>query len=232
VAQGTSTMSPYMHFGQISPVELAMVVGAAKGVPDADRDVYVEELIVRRELAVNFCYYQSAYDSYESLPAWSKKTLAEHRNDPRPYGHTLKQLETAQTNDPYWNAAQREMTATGFMHNYMRMYWGKRILEWAPTPQRAYEWTLHLNNKYFIDGRDPNAYANVGWIFGLHDRPWGPERKIFGKVRYMNAAGLERKFDMDAYVRWVSTLPGAGGAEPQLTSPAPSPPSSTPRRRS
>lgn len=206
--QHTSTLSPYLHFGQISPLEIALTVAKAQA-KSADRDAYLEELIVRRELASNFVHYTPNYDAYECLPDWARKTLSEHRRDPREHLYSRKQLEAAQTFDPYWNAAQLEMTRTGYMHNYMRMYWGKKIIEWSKTPEAAYETTIELNNKYFLDGRDPNAWCNVGWLFGLHDRPWGPARKIFGTVRYMNAAGLERKFDMDAYVAWVDTLPKA-----------------------
>ena len=196
--QQTSTLSPYLHFGQISPIEIAL---AARGSAE-----FLEELIVRRELAINFCNFTPNYDRYESLPMWAKKTLAQHRRDKRPVIYSLAQLESAASADPHWNAAQREMTKTGYMHNYMRMYWGKKIIEWSRTPQSAYETAIYLNNKYFLDGRDPSAWTNVGWLFGLHDRPWGPPRKIFGLVRYMNAAGLERKFDMDAYVKWVDSL--------------------------
>lgn len=201
----TSTMSPYLHFGQISPVQIALAVRDAD-VSKVDRDAYLEELIVRRELSMNFCEFNGQYDSYKCIPEWARKTLSEHRHDERPVTYTRKQLERAETADPYWNAAQLEMTKTGFMHNYMRMYWGKKILEWTTDPQKAYELTLELNNAYELDGRDPNSFANIAWIYGLHDRPWGPQRKIFGLVRYMNAAGLERKFDMDAYVKWVATL--------------------------
>jgi deoxyribodipyrimidine photo-lyase len=198
-------MAAYLHFGHVSPIELALKVLAATA-PKADADSYVEELIVRRELAVNYCEYAEDYDAYDALPAWAKQTLKDHAADPRPHIYTAAELEAARTIDPYWNAAQTEMNVTGFMHNYMRMYWGKRILEWTQSPREAYETTLRLNNKLFLCGRDPNAYANVGWIYGLHDRPWGPARKIFGTVRYMNAAGLDRKFDMDAYVRRVNDL--------------------------
>jgi deoxyribodipyrimidine photo-lyase len=199
----TSHMSPYLHFGQISPLELALRVRAAKA-PQEDVDSYVEELVVRRELAINYCHYTENYDSYDALPGWAKQTLKDHVKDPRPYVYTAEELEAARTEDPYWNAAQVEMNTTGFMHNYMRMYWGKKILEWSASPREAFETTLRLNNRLFLDGRDCSAYANVGWIYGLHDRPWGPARKIFGTVRYMNAAGLKRKFDMVAYVERVT----------------------------
>jgi deoxyribodipyrimidine photo-lyase len=205
VAAHSSHMSMYLHFGHISPLELALAAREAKA-PTADRDAYLEELIVRRELSINFVYYDRNYDRYDCIPDWAKKTLAAHAKDKRPHLYTREQLEAAQTFDPYWNAAQLEMVRTGFMHNYMRMYWGKKILEWSKTPEEAFETTLYLNNKYFLCGRDPNGWANVAWVFGLHDRPWGPERPIFGLVRYMNAAGLERKFDIDAYVKKVALL--------------------------
>jgi deoxyribodipyrimidine photo-lyase len=206
----TSTMSAYLHFGQISPIDIALAVRDS-AAPKADRDAYLEELIVRRELSVNFVTYNGQYDRYDGLPAWAKQTLAEHRRDKRPALYSRADLEAGRTADPYWNAAQHEMTKTGFMHNYMRMYWGKKIIEWSPTPQEAFEAALYLNNKYFLCGRDPNGYTGVAWLFGLHDRPW-QERPIFGKVRYMNAAGLERKFDMDAYVKKVDQIPPSSGS--------------------
>jgi deoxyribodipyrimidine photo-lyase len=204
--QRTSTMSPYLHFGNISPVELALAVEKDRTASSADRESYIEELIVRRELAMNYCNFVSDYDKYESLPEWARKSLSEHRNDKREFLYTSEQLEQAKTHDPYWNAAQLEMTKTGFMHNYMRMYWGKKILEWMPSPKEAFETTLYLNNKYEMDGRDANSFANIAWIYGLHDRPWGPQRKIFGLIRYMNSAGLERKFDIDRYVKRVAMM--------------------------
>ena len=174
--------------------------------PTKDREAFLEELIIRRELAMNFVNYTSGYDQFSSLPRWARQTLKQHRRDKRYRSYTLKQLESAQTDDPFWNAAQREMTTSGFMQNSLRMYWGKKILEWTRSAQKAFETALHLNNKYFLDGRDPVSCANVGWIFGLHDRPW-QNRTIFGTVRrYMNAAGLERKFDMDAYLKYVDEL--------------------------
>ena len=169
---------------------------------------YLEELIVRRELAANFVAFEPRYDDYACLPGWARATLAAHRADRRPHIYPREQLESARTHDRYWNAAMREMRDTGFMHNYMRMYWAKKILEWSADPTAAFQTVLHLNNKYFLDGRDANSYANVAWVFGLHDRPW-PERPVFGKVRYMNAKGLERKFDMAAYLRAVDALIGA-----------------------
>ena len=200
-------MSKYLHFGQISPVALAMKVReTARGSRD-DRHAYIEELMVRRELACNFVHQRPDYDAFTCLPDWARQTLDQHRHDARPYLYDREQLEAASTHDPYWNAAMREMRHTGYMHNYMRMYWGKKILEWSASPEEAYANALALNNKYFIDGRDPNSFANVGWIFGLHDRPW-QERAVFGKVRYMNAAGLKRKCDIEGYVRKVNDLVG------------------------
>ncbi|HVT88851.1 MAG TPA: deoxyribodipyrimidine photo-lyase [Tepidisphaeraceae bacterium] len=190
----TSMLSPYLHFGQISPLQIALATRR--------NSKFIEELVVRRELSMNFVHYTENYDRFDCLPNWAKLTLQSHRRDKRAYIYSIKQLEAARTHDRYWNAAQTEMLRTGFMHNYMRMYWGKKILEWSRSPRIAYETTLYLNNRYFLDGRDPVSYANVGWIFGLHDRPW-TRRPIFGTIRYMNAAGLERKFDMEVYIEKV-----------------------------
>ena len=200
-----SHMSMYLHFGQISPLEIALRVKESKKAPKTEIDKYLEELIVRRELSMNFCNFTDNYDHYDCIPAWAKKTLAKHADDERDPHYTLRQLEHSQTGDEYWNAAQTQMVKTGFMHNYMRMYWGKKIMEWSPSPETAFKWTLHLNNKYELDGRDANSFANIAWLFGLHDRPW-TERKIFGQTRYMNATGLERKFDMEAYVAQVAAM--------------------------
>jgi deoxyribodipyrimidine photo-lyase len=200
-----SGMSPYLHFGQISPLYLALrATGKNVRYPDAVAS-YIEELIIRRELAVNFVHYSDDYDAYGCLPEWARKSLEKHRCDKRPHTYSRSQLEDADTHDPYWNAAMREMRYTGFMHNYMRMYWGKKILEWSASPRKAYETTLALNNKYFLDGRDPNSFVGVGWTYGLHDRAWF-ERDIFGKVRYMAASGLERKCDIQGYVKKVDAL--------------------------
>jgi deoxyribodipyrimidine photo-lyase len=200
-----SQMSPYLHFGQISPLTIALRVQNARGKPPQAKKAFLEELIVRRELSMNFVHYNPHYDSMRCLPDWAVKTLKDHEKDRREFVYTQKQFEQARTHDPYWNAAQQEMVATGKMHNYMRMYWGKKILEWSKTPFKAYETALYLNNKYELDGRDPNGFAGVAWCFGKHDRAW-KERPIFGKVRYMNAAGLKRKFDMDAYVKRIKGL--------------------------
>ena len=197
-----SQMSPYLHFGQISPVEVAVRVrdSGERGVEE-----YLEELIVRRELAINFVYYNKNYDSFKCLPDWCKDTLMTHKDDEREYIYKYEELERAETHDPYWNAAQKEMTAIGKMHGYMRMYWGKKILEWVEDPIEAFDIALKLNNKYEIDGRDPNGYAGVAWCFGKHDRPW-KERSIFGKIRYMNSNGLKRKFDTELYLEQRGSL--------------------------
>ena len=194
-----SHLSPYLHFGQISPLFIALKVKQTKS-PGVE--AFLEELIVRRELSMNFTFYNEKYDSFESVPEWAKKALRTHQKDKRPYLYRLEELETAQTHDPYWNAAQREMVARGKMHGYMRMYWGKKIIEWTKTTEEAFQVALHLNNKYELDGRDPNGFTGVVWCFGKHDRPWG-ERPIFGNVRYMNDKGLKRKFDADRYVKMI-----------------------------
>jgi deoxyribodipyrimidine photo-lyase len=200
-----SHMSPYLHFGQISPLYLALQINQTGDRLQAAKQAFLEEMIVRRELAMNFANYAPHYDSYQCLPNWARRTLAEHEKEPREYVYTRRQLENAQTHDEYWNAAMREMRFTGFMHNYMRMYWGKKILEWTKTPEHAFRTTLAINNKYFLDGRDANSYAGVAWVFGVHDRAWF-ERPIFGKIRYMAASGLERKCDIRGYVNKVDAL--------------------------
>ena len=197
-----SGMSPYLHFGQVSPIYIARRV-LESGDPAAES--FLEEMIVRRELSMNFVTYNILYDRYDGLPAWSRKTLALHSRDPREYLYVLEEFEKAQTHDPYWNAAQKEMLVTGKMHGYMRMYWGKKILEWSESPEQAYQTALSLNNRYELDGRDPNGYAGVAWCFGKHDRAWS-ERPVFGKIRYMNANGLKRKFRIDDYVAHVDAL--------------------------
>ena len=201
-ADYVSNMSPYLHFGQISPLYIALEVSKTFS---AGKDTYLEELIVRRELSYNFVFYNDHYDTFECLEPWAKKTLNLHRSDKREYVYTFEQFGKARTHDPYWNAAQKEMVIIGKMHGYMRMYWGKKILEWSKSPQAGFEIALHLNNKYELDGRGPNAFAGVAWCFGKHDRAWG-ERTIFGKIRYMNAAGLKRKFDADDYVKKIEKL--------------------------
>ncbi len=204
-AAAASHMSPYLHFGQISPVEIALAVRAAKSGDGDDRGAYLEELIVRRELAANHVHYTDGYDDYaKAVPDWAKKTLAEQAQDPRPHRYTEAQLAAGKTHDVYWNAAQAEMRETGYMHNQLRMYWGKKILEWSPSAQVGFERTLRLNNRYFLDGRDANSFTNVAWVYGLHDRPWA-RRKVFGTVRYQSENSL-RKFDAKSYVKTVERL--------------------------
>lgn len=198
-----SDLSPYLHFGQISAQEIAL---AAQNAP-YNAESFLEELIVRRELAFNFVYYNQNYNQKlkDILSNWAYQSLNKHRDDQRKYNYSYQELESAETHDKYWNAAQKELIITGKMHNYMRMYWGKKILEWTSEPETAYRNALKLNNKYALDGRDPNSYAGIAWCFGKHDRAW-KERKIYGKVRYMNANGLERKFKMDKYLSKINKL--------------------------
>ncbi|GAB4252888.1 MAG: deoxyribodipyrimidine photo-lyase [Acidobacteriota bacterium] len=204
---GGSRLSPYLHFGQISPLYLAWEARRRTAAAPADVRVFLEELIVRRELSVNYVTYTPDYDRFDALPRWARKALHEHAGDPRPALYSPEVLEAAATADPYWNAAMQEMRLTGYMHNYMRMYWGKKILEWSADPRAAFELALRLNNRYFLDGRDPNSYAGVGWVFGLHDRPWA-RHPVYGTIRRMTAAGLRRKCDIEAYVRRIEHLAG------------------------
>ena len=194
-----SHLSPYLHFGQLSAQRVALDVSKAP-VPATSKDAFLEELIVRRELADNFCYYNEQYDSVEGFPGWSQKTLREHAKDARAYRYTREELEHAQTHDQLWNAAQLEMVRRGKMHGYMRMYWAKKILEWSREPQEALESAIYLNDRYELDGRDPNGYTGIAWsIGGVHDRPWR-ERPIFGMIRYMSYNGCKSKFDVKAYI--------------------------------
>ncbi len=206
---GTSRLSPYLHFGHIGPLTIAVAVEDAckKGLATQQaKDSYLNELIQWRELAVNFVKYVPQYDSIEAAPEWAQKTLREHAGDRRSPGYTLEQLERAETYDELWNAAQRQMLHAGWMHNYMRMYWAKKILEWAPSPAKAWEFAVILNDKYFLDGRDPNGYAGVAWaIGGVHDRPWF-EREIFGTIRYMSGNSTSKKFDSKRYIRQMEEL--------------------------
>jgi deoxyribodipyrimidine photo-lyase len=197
-----SHIGPYLHFGQISPLYLALKMRGEGTLTGEVKQRFLEQIIVRRELSINFVYYNPDYDHFGCLPGWAAQTLTSHHGDKRDYVYTRGQLEAAETHDPYWNASLKEMKHTGYMHNYMRMYWAKKVIEWSKSPEDAFKTLLYLNNKYFLDGRDPNSYAGVAWAFGLHDRPW-KERPIFGMVRYMAATGLERKCDIRAYVEKV-----------------------------
>jgi deoxyribodipyrimidine photo-lyase len=199
---GQSGLSPWLHFGMLSAQRAALAVAAAQA-PAADKEAFLEELIVRRELADNFCLHRQDYDSTSCFPKWATSTLAAHVQDQRPFLYSEDRLEAGQTEDPAWNAAQLEMVRTGKMHGYMRMYWAKKILEWTPDAATAQALAVALNDRYSLDGRDPNGYAGIAWaIGGVHDRPWAT-RPVFGQVRYMNAAGLRRKFKVDAYVAQV-----------------------------
>lgn len=195
-----SDLSPYLHFGQISAQRVAIEVLKANA-PETDKQALLEELIVRRELSDNFCLYNPAYARFAGFPDWAKETHRIHRFDVREYLYTLEEFEIAHTHDPLWNAAQLQMVNTGKMHGYMRMYWAKKILEWTTCPEEALRFAIYLNDKYSLDGRDPNGYTGIAWsIGGVHDRAW-PERPVFGKIRYMNFEGCKRKFDVNEYIK-------------------------------
>lgn len=204
VERHVSHLGPYLHFGQISPVEVYRAVKTADA-PETSKASFIDELLTRRELAVNFVHNTPDYDRFSAMPAWARETLEAHARDEREAVYPREDLVEGKTGDRYWNAAMREMRLTGYLHNHMRMYWGKRLIAYTQSPQEAYRIALDLNNTYLLDGRDANSYANVGWLFGLHDRGW-PERPVFGKVRTMTAGGLERKFDANAYVEWADRL--------------------------
>ncbi|MDY7000287.1 MAG: deoxyribodipyrimidine photo-lyase [Thermodesulfobacteriota bacterium] len=196
-----SNLSPYLHFGQISAQRAALAVSALGRSGGENTASFLEELVVRRELADNFCFYSEHYDSLEGVKAWARDTLDKHRKDKRPYVYGLKEFELARTHSALWNAAQTQMVRSGKMHGYMRMYWAKKILEWSASPEEAVRIAVYLNDKYSLDGRDPNGYVGVLWsVGGLHDQGW-KERPIFGKIRYMNERGCRRKFDVDAYIK-------------------------------
>jgi deoxyribodipyrimidine photo-lyase len=204
---GTSRLSPYLHFGHIGPHTVALAVQNAKA-PQTAKDDYLDQLITWRELSIAMVHYNPMYDTFECGEPWAHKTLAEHAKDPRPIQYTPQQLEHAKTYDDLWNAAQFQMVHAGWMHNYMRMYWAKKILEWSKTPQQAYRTAVYLNDKYFLDGRDPNGYAGIAWcMVGKFDRPWFP-RPIFGTIRYMARSGAEKKFNTEKYIAQMYALAG------------------------
>ena len=206
--RGTSELSAYLPFGHLGPLRVALAVRRAKA-PRAAKEAFLEELIVRRELAVNFVTRNPDYDRLAGGPAWGIRALRRHARDPRPALYEEAVLESGLTGDRLWNAAQLEMVSTGRMHGYMRMYWAKKILEWTPTPEIAFEVAVRLNDRYELDGRDPNGYAGIAWaIAGKHDRPWPPERPVLGFVRPMSAAGAARKFDVGAYIARVERALG------------------------
>ncbi|MCE5313640.1 MAG: deoxyribodipyrimidine photo-lyase [Armatimonadota bacterium] len=196
----SSNLSPYLHFGQISSLRTALAVQDADA-PGESIDAFLEQIIVRRELAINFCLYNNRYDSLDAASDWARRTLDAHRTDERPELYLLEELESAQTYDQLWNAAQLELVRFGRIHSYMRMVWAKNILVWSPTPEEALSQAIYLNDKYALDGRDPNGYANIAWcIFGKHDRPFA-ERPIFGKIRCMTSEATMRKTHWRNYIK-------------------------------
>lgn len=202
---GQSNLSPYLHFGHLSAQRVAIEVSKS-GSPAEDKTAFLEELIVRRELSDNFCYYNSDYDNVNGFHQWALVSHGQHRNDEREFLYTQDEFENAKTHDELWNAAQMEMVKKGKMHGYMRMYWAKKILEWTISPEQAMSFAIYLNDKYSLDGRDPNGYAGIAWsIGGVHDRAWS-ERPVFGKIRYMNYNGCKRKFNVDGYIEMISRL--------------------------
>jgi deoxyribodipyrimidine photo-lyase len=208
-AHATSDLSPYLHYGHISSLEVALaVIEHAKEHKLID-DEFLEELIVRRELAFNFTRYADRHDSLEALPDWARKTIATHRKDTRDPLYTLEQFEAAATHDDLWNATQKELILRGKIHGYYRMFWGKKILEWSAGASDALATMLYLHDRYALDGDDPNTYTNILWCFGLHDRPW-PERPVYGTIRSMVRSGMERKTNVDAYIREIEYLERTG----------------------
>jgi deoxyribodipyrimidine photo-lyase len=202
--RGTSRLSPWLHFGNISPLRIAWAVTEAEKNGQATESAktrFLDELIGWRELAVLFVRHNQNYDNWECAEPWARKTLLEHAGDARPHSYTLAQLERGESADELWNAAQREMVTTGWMHGYLRMYWAKKLLEWAPDPATAFDWAVILNDRYELDGRDASGYAGIAWaIVGKHDRPWF-NRPVFGLVRTMMRASTEKKFDAELYIR-------------------------------
>jgi deoxyribodipyrimidine photo-lyase len=197
---GCSRMSSYLHFGYLSPQQIYEAVLEADA-PKAAKEAYLEELIVRRELSYNFTRHNPNHESLEGLPDWAKRTMAKHEKDERYTLFTAAQIEAGETTDELWNATQRELVDTGELHNYMRMLWGKKIIEWTPTYEEAFRLLEHLNNKYALDGRNPNSYTGILWCFGKHDRAWGPERPVFGTLRYLSSDSWRKKVNANAYIR-------------------------------
>jgi len=195
----TSTLSPYLHFGHISSQEIYQE--ATEADAGENGDAFIDQLITWRELGLNYCHYHEEVDSWSSLPEWARKTMEEHAGDLRPVTYSLEQLEAAETHDEIWNAAQRQLKGEGLIHNYLRMLWGKKILEWSPHPKDALEVMVHLNNRWALDGRDPNSYSGITWCLGRYDRAWGPERPIFGKIRYMSSENTARKLRIKPYLQ-------------------------------
>jgi len=195
-----SNLSPYLHSGQISAQRIALETIRFNGKKESEKS-FLEELIIRRELSDNFCYFNPNYDSFEGFHEWAKTYLNEHRKDEREFVYSLEEFEQAKTHEDLWNAAQIDLLLTGKLHGYMRMYWAKKILEWSGSPEEALRIAIYLNDKYELDGRDPNGYTGCAWsIGGVHDRPWF-ERPVYGKIRYMNRNGAKNKFDIESYIR-------------------------------
>lgn len=205
--KATSDLSPYLHFGMISSLEVALAVKEYAEEHKLMAGEFLEELIVRRELAFNFARFTKRVDSFDGLPSWASNTLAAHRKDKRDPVYSVEKLEAAVTGDDLWNATQKELLTRGKIHGYYRMYWGKKIIEWSRDPETALATMVRLNDRYALDGRDPNTYTNILWCFGLHDRPWG-ERPIFGTVRYMSRGGMDRKTDSASYIREIEHAGG------------------------
>jgi deoxyribodipyrimidine photo-lyase len=216
--EGTSGLSPYLHFGHISVHEVfdrvlkkeewsskmisSKTTGSRSGwwgMSEA-AEAFLDELVTWRELGFNMCWQRKDYDQLKSLPEWAMKTLKRHEKDKRPYLYTLEELQKAKTHDPLWNAAQIQLIQEGRIHNYLRMLWGKKILHWTKTPREALKVMIELNNKYALDGRDPNSYSGIFWVLGRYDRAWGPERRVFGKVRYMSSKNTARKLRVKSYL--------------------------------
>ena len=213
-----SGLSPWLHFGHISSIEIvSKILDSEKWTPEnittakkgaregwwglpAGVESFLDQIITWRELGFNNAYHNPNHNKYESIPEWAKLTLSEHSDDERMF-YTFEQIEKAETHDEVWNAAQQELLQTGIIHNYLRMLWGKRILEWAQTPEQAVEWMIELNDKYALDGRDPNSYTGIFWVLGRHDRAWGPERAIFGKIRYMSSENTKKKLKLKPYLQ-------------------------------
>lgn len=196
---GQSNLSPYLNFGQLSPQRVALKVSEAQ-LDEVAKNDFLEELIVRRELSDNFCYYEENYDNFKGFPDWSQKTLALHRKDNRQYTYTIDQLESGTTHSLFWNSCQHNLVNNGKLNGYLRMFWAKKILEWTKEPEEALNCAIQLNDRHSLDGTDPNGYAGVAWsVGGVHDRAW-KERPIYGKIRYMNERGCRRKFNVDEYI--------------------------------
>jgi deoxyribodipyrimidine photo-lyase len=204
-AHATSDLSPYLHFGMISSLEVALAVKAHAAEHAMIADEFLEELIVRRELAFNYARWVERPGSFSTLPDWARQTLLNHAADHREPRYCQVDFEQARTHDSLWNACQKEMLLRGKIHGYYRMYWGKKIIEWSPTCEDALETMVHIHDRWALDGRDPNTYTNILWCFGLHDRPWG-ERPVFGMIRYLGYEGMKRKTGVDAYVREIAEL--------------------------